>query len=76
LIVHIDGTARLWDLNNRIELLRFTAPHGIVDAAFLVRSSAQDSRSVPLVVTVERNGGIQAWTGQRRSARAEDFATN
>jgi hypothetical protein len=76
LIVHIDGTARLWDLHSRIELLRFTAPHGIVDAAFLVRSSTQDSRSVPLVVTVERNGGIQAWTGQGRSARPEDFTTN
>jgi TIR domain len=72
LIVHADGTARLWNLDSRRELLRFTAKAGEVvdDAVFLtVRTGNAQTRAV---VTVDGSGVLQAWTSKRNPARVED----
>jgi WD40 repeat protein len=59
LVVHDDGTARLWDLDGRTERRRFTSPNAIADAAFLQLPSSTDS---PSIVTVDREGWVQVWS--------------
>ncbi len=72
LIVHADGTARLWNLDSRQELLRFTAKAGEVvdDAVFLtVRTGNAKTRAI---VTVDGSGAMQAWTSKRDPVQVKD----
>ena len=71
LIVHADGTARLWDVNSRQESLRFTATDGkMADIAFLSVGSDKRNRTVA-VVTINSEGYIQGWTSKRNPARVK-----
>ena len=65
LIVHTDGTARLWNLDSRQELLRFTAKDSaIVDTTFLTVRS-ENKPKARAVVTVDKMGVVQGWTSLR-----------
>ena len=71
LIVHTDGTARLWDVNGRRESLRFTVKDGAIDdIAFLTVRSENKTRT-RAVVTLDKRGYVQGWTSKRGSARVE-----
>jgi hypothetical protein len=73
LIVHTDGTARLWDVKHRRELLRFTVQDGtIVDIAFLNVRSENKARN-RAVVTLDTRWHVQGWTSQRGSATVESL---
>jgi len=64
LAVHLDGTARLWNLTTREEILRFAADGAIVDAAFLLKTTETPfpPQQVSGVVTQDGRGRIQAWS--------------
>jgi len=71
LIVHTDGTARLWDVNGRRESLRFTVKDSAIDdIAFLTVRSENKTRT-RAVVTLDKMGYVQGWTSKRGSARVE-----
>ena len=72
LIVHVDGTARLWNLGSRQESLRFTATAGEVvdDAVFLTFSTG--NAKMRAVVTVDGSGVLQAWTSKRDPVLVRD----
>ena len=63
LVVHDDGTARLWSLETRGELLRLTSSKGVASAIFLEGTKAPGARPPqPLtLVTLDNAGRIQAW---------------
>ena len=62
LIVHTDGTARLWDLDTRQETLRYTSEKAsIVDAVFL-NTISENRKQARGVVTLDKMGYLQGWT--------------
>jgi hypothetical protein len=71
LIVHTDGTARLWDVHSRQESLRFTVKDGVIeDSAFL--TIRPENKTIALaVVTLDTRGYLQGWTSKRGPARVE-----
>lgn len=71
LIVHTDGTARLWDLNNRRESLRFTVKDAaVVDTAFL-KVRYMNKPQAHAIVTLNTMGYVQGWTSKRNPDRME-----
>ena len=65
LIAHTDGTARLWDVNSREELLRFTVNDAeIDDIAFLLIQTDNRARN-QAVVTLDSKGNIQGWSTEQ-----------
>lgn len=73
LIVHTDGTARLWDLKDRRESLRFSMKDAAVaDAAFLKVRSKHMPRT-RAIVTLNTMGYVQGWTSRRNPDRMERF---
>lgn len=73
LIVHTDGTARLWDLKDRRESLRFTVKDAAAaDAAFLKVRSKNKPRT-RAIVTLNTMGYVRGWTPRRNPDRTERF---
>ena len=68
LIVHIDGSARLWNIEGQKELLRVPAEDELVDADFLKQEGGATR-----IVSVESSGRVQAWTSTPTDARVEDY---
>jgi hypothetical protein len=71
LIVHTDGTARLWDVHSRQESLRFTVKDGAIeDSSFLTIRPGNKTRALA-VVTLDTRGYLQGWTSKRGPDRVE-----
>jgi hypothetical protein len=74
LITHMDGTARLWSLKTRDESLRFTTSGGDISNALFLRNAASKKRGV--VVTLDSQHRLQAWTSERKKEAARNEKGN
>lgn len=60
--VHSDGTARVWDLPTRKEVLRLTSENPIVDVEVITRATGDFGEvEVQGFVTQDASGQLQAW---------------
>jgi hypothetical protein len=71
---HVDGTARVWDLPRRTEILRLTADENLVDAGFLLGSTS-DGPMLQAIVTKDGRGRLQAWAPARSDTTVDAFLT-